>query len=247
MGPTRRNLPVIYGGHDLGPRPETRHLVHDALVRGVDPVTVVAHVGRGVSDVWAMCLTADGAAESRPACARGCAWCCHQRVEVTGPEVFAIARRVETASPSLRLRLSEAAARHMRRSSREHFVEQCPCPFLGDGEACEIYDERPLACRRASSVDARVCESLASDPSLDLVIPASPAIDWNTSAVTLGYYEGMQHAGFAPDQYELAQAVELALQTSDAELRWRRGEDVLAAARTRTAEELVDLLRPGSS
>ncbi len=233
-----RQLPVIYGGHDAGPRPDTRHQVCGALERGVDPVVVTQHVARGVSDLWDACLTALGGTENKPACKRGCSHCCHQRVEVTAPEVFVIARALATATTEQRGRLYAAAERHASLSSREHFLQQCACPFLDVNGACSIYDARPLACRRSHSLDVEVCRRLVADPTLRVNIPTSEALDWNLSALTWGYYEGLAHAGVPPHQYELAQAVALAFRTEGAEMSWRRGEDVLASSMTRCAEAL---------
>lgn len=233
-----RQLPVIYGGHDAGPRPDTRHQVCGALERGVDPVVVTQHVARGVSELWAACLTALGDRETQPACTRGCSHCCHQRVEVTAAEVFSIVRYLQTATKYRLSRIFAAAERHASLSSRQHFLEQCACPFLEADGACGVYEVRPLACRRSHSLDVELCRRLAEDPTLRVDIPTSEALDWNLSALTWGYYEGLAHAGVPPHQYELAQAVALALRTEGAETSWRRGEDVLARAMTRRAEAL---------
>jgi uncharacterized protein len=238
---SKRQLPMLYAGHDAGPRPVTREQVCAAVERGVDPVVVAAHVAQGASDMWTECLTvlAEG---DKPACARGCAFCCHQRVEVTAPEAFLVARTLVSASAQQLMRLRAAAARHATLSAREQFLQQCPCPFLDERGGCSIYEVRPIACRRAHSLDADVCRGLAEQPTLDLRVPVSDGLDWNTSALVLGYYEGLAHAAVPPHQYELANAVALALDVEDAEARWRRGEDVLMPALTRDAATLAVVL-----
>lgn len=239
-----RRLPMIYGGHDLGPRPETRQRVGEALASGADVVSVIKRVAAGVSELWDACVVALPETEPRPACARGCAWCCHQRVEITAPEAFVIARGLvadAVLQSGLRPVLDATAQRHAALSSKQQFAAQSACPFLDRGGGCSIYDTRPIACRRAHSLDAEVCRELARDPARQLRVPTSEALDWNTSALVLGGYEGMAHAGVPPHQYELAQAVSLALAVPDAEQRWRNGEDVLAPALTRHADELVRL------
>lgn len=219
----------------------TREQVCAAIERGVDPVVVAASVAQGTSDLWSACLERldDG---ERPACARGCSHCCHQRVEVTAPEAFLIARSLVAAGDRRSERLREAAQGHAAISAREQFVQQRPCPFLDEVGACSIYEVRPIACRRAHSLDAEVCRKLSEDPHLDVKVPASEPLDWNLSALVLGYYEGLAHAAVAPHQYELAGAVALALDVVDAEARWRGGEDVLRDARTRGAQELAAVL-----
>jgi hypothetical protein len=240
-----RHLPVIYGGHDVGPRPVTRERVWLALERGAEPVAVVAQVGRGLSDLWDQCLTKLGGRAGEPACVRGCVHCCHQRVEVTALEVFLVARLLTNALPEQLERLTASATRHAGMSSREHFQRQLPCPFLGADKACEVYDARPLACRRAHSLDAEVCLRLAKDEGTQGGPPLLEPLDWNLSALTLGYYEALVHANVPPHLYELAGGVHLALSIPDAEARWFAGEDVLRPALLRDADALLRVLGCG--
>jgi Fe-S-cluster containining protein len=246
MTSTQRHLPMLYGGHDAGPRPETRARVYAALNRGLDPVIVAAHVAQGTSDVWTTCLARLPENEPKPACGVGCSYCCHQRVEATAPEVFLIARSLLGIGAERLDRVRVAAERHAVLSAREQFLQQCECPFLDAGGACSIYEVRPMACRRAHSTDVEVCRKLTLEPSLDVRVPLSEALDWNTSALVLGYYEGLSHAGIPPHQYELVNAVVLALDSAEAETRWQRGEDVLAPALTRDASTLGALLGPAA-
>lgn len=231
---------MIYGGHDVGPRPETRQRVGEALTRGVDAVSVIERVAMGVSELWDACVATLPESEPKPACTRGCASCYHQRVEITAPEAFAIARWIaaQPAASAWSSAVRAAAQRHGALSSRQQFAAQSPCPFLEAGGVCGIYAVRPIACRRAHSLDAEVCHELARDPGSELRVPLSEALDWNSSALVLGAYEGMTHGGVPPHQYELTGAVALALETPQVEARWGRGEDVLAGARTRTEADL---------
>lgn len=236
---------MLYGGHDLGPRPETRQRVGEALAQGADVVSVIERIAAGVSELWDACLAALPEAEPKPACARGCASCCHQRVEITAPEAFAIARWLNADAVRYArwgAKVEAAAQRHAGFSSKQQFAAQSPCPFIEEDGACGIYAVRPIACRRAHSLDAEVCRELARDPSRELTVPVSESLDWNTSALVLGGYEGMAHAGVPPHQYELAQAVSLALSSPESEARWQRGEDVLSSALTKTADALAALL-----
>lgn len=83
------------------------------------------------------------AVEPLAACRRGCAHCCHIRVEMTELE----AERLGTAlgrTPNRRLRYMpvEAGA----------YGYDTPCPFLHGGE-CSIYEHRPFGCRKHHSLD----------------------------------------------------------------------------------------------
>lgn len=242
-----RHLPVIYGGHDAGPRPVTREQVWLALQRGAEPVSVVAQVERGLSELWEQCLTRLEGRAGKPACQRGCVHCCHQRVEVTALEVFLIARSLANTLPAQRARLAGAAVQHAGLSSRELFERQLPCPFLNADKACDVYEVRPLACRRAHSLDAEVCRQLARGDSHEDGPPLLEPLDWNLSALTLGYYEALVHANVPPHLYELALGVQLALTVSDAESRWFAGEDVLRPALVRDADALLRILGAGGA
>lgn len=83
------------------------------------------------------------------ACGKGCASCCHMNVSITRTE----AERIAKASGR---RMSDVAA------SRRHATDRhvgSPCPFLGEGGACSIYEDRPLSCRKHASFfeDASAC------------------------------------------------------------------------------------------
>jgi Fe-S-cluster containining protein len=224
----------------MGPRPGARDATADALSRGVDPVTVAGVMTRGLDETIANVLGADLRGEPRPACARGCSSCCHQRVEVTAPEVFLIARTLEPAGDRDVMMARVAAA------YRDDATRATPaarrCVFLDRDGACSIYAVRPLACRRAHSVDREICEAVFANPSLDALIPASPSLDWNASALVLGYLEGSAIGGRPPHQYELHAALSIALSDPTCEARWLSGEDALAAARTRSADDLFTVL-----
>jgi uncharacterized protein len=83
------------------------------------------------------------------ACARGCAFCCHMNVTITGAEAERLGKVIGRKPVSV--------SRSLRRS-REHFAGQ-PCTFLGNDGTCSIYPDRPLACRKHASFfeDAAAC------------------------------------------------------------------------------------------
>jgi Fe-S-cluster containining protein len=233
---TPRVLLPIYGGTDAGARPATRAAVHDAIRGGVDAEVVADRVARAVDDMFeAVAIRASD--EPRPACARGCSYCCHQRVELTSPEVHLLARALdaidEPARSPLLARLDATAARLAGLSSRAYHLAQVPCALLDEEGACTVYAARPIACRRAHSTDASACASVHEDPTLDIRIPDAPSLTWNLSAIVLGYFEGLAHAGAPPHQYELHAALKIALAERDPNVA-----DPFAPARTRSADEL---------
>ena len=78
------------------------------------------------------------------ACRRGCAHCCHIRVEMTQLEAERLGAALGV-SPNTRHRylpMDEAG-----------YGYDTPCSFLKDGE-CSIHEHRPFACRKHHNLDA---------------------------------------------------------------------------------------------
>jgi uncharacterized protein len=236
-------VPPIYGGIDGGMRPAARAQVRAALVRGLDPVWVVAHVARALDAVLELYQTSVPAELPRPACESGCSFCCRQRVELTAPEVFFLARclRDRLTEPE-RQKVKDTTERLRPMSGREHHLAQIPCALLDEDGRCRAYESRPLACRRAHSATRSVCLQVHEHPESSQRIPDVPELSFHLSALVVGYLEGMALAARPPEQYELHAAVALALEEPDPERRWASGEDLLRAARTRSADEVADVL-----
>lgn len=96
------------------------------------------------------------------ACKAGCAWCCHQGVDVTLAEASLIAGWLDkSVAPKERARLVAAVKAVAERSRGLTPVERqraaIPCAFLGADGACGIYPVRPLLCRAALASDAERC------------------------------------------------------------------------------------------
>ncbi|MGZ5970195.1 MAG: YkgJ family cysteine cluster protein [Polyangiales bacterium] len=235
-----RPLP-IYPGVDEGPRPHARAAVFAAIERGARPVDVVGVVARAVDEV--VSEHARLGLGLRPACARGCSSCCHQRVELTAPEVLALADHLRgtldsQAFEALRVRVEETTRALDGVDGRTHHLRQIRCALLDDEGACLAHSARPLACRRAHSTDAKVCEAAHAEPAASRLIPDDPTLSWNTAAVVLGYLEGLEHAGASIDVFELHAALAIALADAHVEAEWLLDRDPFAPARTRTASEV---------
>ena len=235
----RRSLP-IYGGVDAGPRPDAREQVRNVLESGLDPGVVAERVGTNVDALVAHWMTHDDSGDAKPACARGCSHCCHQRVEVTAPEVFLLARALRADPDSERDALIASTAASIEgMDGRAYHLAQVRCALLGDDGACTVYAARPIACRRHHSTDASVCSAVHLDPALDVRIPTAASLQWNVQSLVLGWLEGLAHAGRAPHHYELHAALRIALHDPEAEAHVLAGEDPLRPARSRAAEELT--------
>jgi Fe-S-cluster containining protein len=242
----RRSLP-IYGGADAGPRPDARDQVLRALESGVDPVTIAGRVEASVDALVEHVVALAVPGERAPACARGCSYCCHTRVELTAPEVFLLARFLRAHPDAAREeRLARTADVLAGMDGSAHHGARVACALLDPDGACTAYAARPIACRRAHSTDAAVCAAVHADPALDVRIPSAPTLQWSVSSLVLGWLEGAQHAGLAPHQHELHAALRIALSEPQAEARYLAGEDSLRPARTRAAEDLPAVLGSAS-
>jgi Fe-S-cluster containining protein len=110
----------------------------------------------------------------RPACSKGCAFCCRTIIVVTAPEVFYLADHIErTRSPDeyagLTAHVSATDRQTRGRSGDERWGFGPSCPLLNEAEhACSIYSSRPVACRGVLSSSLQGCKTAfatrATDP-----------------------------------------------------------------------------------
>jgi Fe-S-cluster containining protein len=246
-----RRLPV-FGGRDEGARTEVRTQVADALARGADRPSVIGVIGRAVDAQWKTLEALGFGGEPAPACAPGCSACCSQRVELTAPEVVLLARWIEShpdrAAIARRVEDAAQATRgHDRLAWRARPVR---CPLLDARGLCAAYEARPLACRRAHSTDAAACLGARDEPASVEAIPRNETLTWNLSAIVVGALEGLVLGEEPPHHHELSAALAIALGTEGFEARLAGGEDLLAPARSTSADELAVVLgvaadRPG--
>lgn len=91
------------------------------------------------------------AAKLNASCRKGCAHCCYLLATATLPEGMLIAEKLlnsedwESWIPKLR----HAALEHSYKGINKvnYFNKGLPCVFLGEGNLCRVYAERPSACR----------------------------------------------------------------------------------------------------
>jgi hypothetical protein len=163
------------------------------------------------------------------ACARGCHYCCHLRVEIRPYEAFVIAHHIETRfTPAQRARTVERIERTLDRvtplSADAHVRAGIPCALLEDG-ACSVYEARPATCRKYYSVSVTTCRDAFTDTAAPLTGDLEDEqVRRAGNAVALGYAQGMEDAGLDAGRYELHHAVYRALTDPKAAKRYRHGK-----------------------
>ncbi len=95
-------------------------------------------------------LIEQGIAQVKPTCGRGCGTCCNYEVEITIDEGALLAALV---SDGLMIDLKRLAIQASRKTKSEEWLQSSKnpdnrCVFLGDDQACQVYEFRPSICRK---------------------------------------------------------------------------------------------------
>jgi len=179
---------------------------------------------------------ADGVAGEAPqanslACHGGCANCCTIRVAATATEILNIARQIrrfpEEISSNIMRRIVAADRATRRLDQQQRMASSLICPLI-ENNLCIVYSTRPLACRGHASYDEEACrDALRGGPS---EVPIS-ALHLNIrSLVQNALQSALRDAGLAWGNYELNQALQIALCDETCEAAWMAGVDVFAPA-----------------
>jgi hypothetical protein len=120
-------------------------------------VTAVVTFHKRVDEVLEISIAGRGV---KVACARGCSYCCHLRVEVQPLEAFTLAAWLRRTASTERLAAVIAKLRANVERSRALGAEarkrtNLACALLGEDGACTAYEARPSQCRRyhSTSID----------------------------------------------------------------------------------------------
>lgn len=178
----------------------------------------------------------DGAAVET-VCAAGCSFCCWLRIDATAHEVLLIARYLRYHWTKGQVAALLATAQHHRdaEASMNYAARQRihrPCLLLKDG-LCQVYDVRPMACRRYFSGSLNACHQLWQDPEAEAAVQ-SPLLDQAGRAATTAVNRAFFEAGYDAAHYDLTAALAEALEDPGCEERWARKISAFSAsARTR--------------
>ncbi|WP_321531019.1 YkgJ family cysteine cluster protein [uncultured Desulfuromonas sp.] len=169
------------------------------------------------------------------ACAPGCAWCCHLRVETSIPELLVIYRELMAGSTpegidSLKKWTKEAASVGDLLDEDLWYQHKLPCPFLDNNKACLIYSVRPFACRAHHSMDAKLCQK-GYEEGRRLMIPSLPLYKASTDIYATIFIKVMADRGFASFPVGFIKGLAMLLEEPALAAAWLDGEDVFSPAR----------------
>lgn len=165
-------------------------------------------------------------------CAAGCAYCCHQRIDVTALEALAIAGALELTRDAesleeIRWHLRDNADLVRDMTKAEQAQARVPCALLSEEGACSIYPVRPVPCIGWHSMSRDQCEqNFEHGSGAGEGIPLDMAVLLESKGFWFGLSDALARQGLPADRYEIHSAVLRALETSDAARRWLSGEPI---------------------
>jgi len=164
------------------------------------------------------------------ACAKGCGYCCHLRVQVQPYEAFRLAEwlRRHFDAPRLervisRLRANVAKTRELGEEGRKR--ANIACSLLGDDGACTAYEARPAQCRRYHSTTLDPCKAFHADPSRDDIESGMhEAVSHNADVIITQGRQAVRAAGLDDASIDMNVALLEALENPKALRRWKDGK-----------------------
>lgn len=171
---------------------------------------------------------------SEIACRKGCSYCCHLEVAVSAAEAYTIKTFLETERRPILERI-KTRLRHARRQLGDKFYAErkaarVMCPLLNAEGACEIYEVRPLACRKFVSFDVERCKQDWERPGEGVDVPRSGTLVELESKMLTPLLEVHRRTGIAPNSYELIRALYSLFGSERVELRGEPGASALMKA-----------------
>lgn len=151
---TERFSVTLHKCYDAGDYKEVQGL-QDALIDGVrilKPIPAGAHRAREVHrSIDYLMEVADAQAPDgfieKISCRKGCNHCCYMHVGLSGDETELLVEEVERRGIALDMEKLERQSAFTAEDWMEHCFEDRRCPLLSDEGLCQVYENRPTACR----------------------------------------------------------------------------------------------------
>lgn len=209
---------------------EARATALDALGFELRPKELVEAFKRTSRQADVVRLRVLESAQEKPACAKGCSYCCSHKVGVTVPEVLAIVAHLQVSPERLamvRERVAELAKNPLIFSDTGKPRARIPCALLEADGSCGVYEVRPIPCRSWLSTDVESCKKHldgAAETKMVLGVARSGHL------IHLGLVKVMDDIQRFPYLVELTAGLDIALNVPNAVERWLAGEPVFERA-----------------
>lgn len=159
-------------------------------------------------------------------CGEGCSSCCHIFTSATAPEIFAIVKQLRAEKSSAEIEAIKARCDPLiGKNVDDRFGAQIPCPLLVD-DRCSVYGNRPLACRQCASASREACEAAFLGGTEDIPYSGPHMFSGNNAKLTL--HSALEASGMTSVNYELGEALKVALSLPDPEAAWLEGKDIFS-------------------
>ncbi len=194
------------------------------------------HADRASRAAELMCSVFEASVKAQPsqldiACRKGCSYCCHTWVAATAPEIFLLARVINSRTnvrPAVRkdavVKRTEATA---GLSIADRFGKKLPCAIL-DHDVCGFYFARPINCRQVVATDLSGCLEEFNGVGFDAEVVASRILMDHANNCRSTLQAALEVLGRPAHSYELSAGLRVAL-SDGAETAWLNGSDVFAA------------------
>lgn len=197
-----------------------RELERSVALRSVDPLIAFQLHQSDVSGRWWKGL--------KTACNKGCWYCCTAWVSANAPQtIYFVKRMGQDKREAFQARAIAAAnqVKDMSFHQRLNSTQLTTCPALVDG-ACSNYDNRPMVCRSATSMDAEICRRTYLEFSNeDVPMPAAPMMV--RDALSTALWAASMRIGVDSLSHEFYGSLAAVISNPDIESRWLSGESVL--------------------
>ena len=172
-----------------------------------------------------------------------CSFCCHYHVYTTPIEVFSILEYMDKKLGAAKKNdVAERVAANLAiikgMTVVEHIATNVKCPFLSDVGRCDIYEVRPMACRKHHALDKKSCEITFYDTASTVQNLMSPIRMVVSEEFTGSSAFASTLANVDGSQYEMNAAINDALKNKGAFKRWKNGKLAFPSVRDRKSNGL---------
>ena len=172
-------------------------------------------------------------------CGAGCAWCCHQPMQVSALSAISVAAFLleqERAEATLPI-LEDYVATLTPYGNDRTRLKECftPCPFLDREKKCSVYEARPVLCRAFHSTEVKACQAVVEEKRSNRDVPMFANYFGFLGMRLSGACKALKDLGLDERPVVLATAVKMLLEDFEGMMeQWLEGEPVFEEAAIRS-------------